>query len=130
MKIYLRYRLHEPSPSFTALIHERLESIAESLQIDEAHVMIARRPEASPAFQVSMHLVTPGPDVLVEAVDHTLRAAFAKAIRQLEARISRRDRRRALVRGGAEMRLRALPAPTSAGALVSSSKRHRLQPAR
>ena len=68
MKLILTHRHHQPSPAFTALVKERLESLREALQIDEARVFIERRLEASPAFLVTAHLVTPGPDVFADAV--------------------------------------------------------------
>ncbi|MGB8169281.1 MAG: HPF/RaiA family ribosome-associated protein [Chthoniobacteraceae bacterium] len=95
MKLILTHRHHEPSPSFTALVKERLESLREALQIDEARIFIERRLEASPAFLVTAHLVTPGPDVFAEAVDHTLRAALGKMFGKLEARIDHRHQKRA-----------------------------------
>lgn len=95
MKFILTHRHHEPSPSFIALVKQRIESLREALQIDEAHVLLERQPEASPAFRVTAHLVTPGPDVFAEAVDHTLRAALDKMIGQLEARIDHRHQKRA-----------------------------------
>jgi ribosome-associated translation inhibitor RaiA len=95
MKLTLTHRHHQPSPSFTVLIKQRLESLREALQIDEARVLMERRLEASPAFRVTAHLVTPGPDVFADAVDHTLRAALDKMIGQLEDRIDHRQQKRA-----------------------------------
>lgn len=95
MKLILTHRHHQPSPSFTALVRQRLEALREALQIDEARVLVERRLEASPAFRVTAHLVTPGPDVFADAVDHTLRAALDKMIGQLEARIDHRQQKRA-----------------------------------
>ncbi|HEX8311327.1 MAG TPA: HPF/RaiA family ribosome-associated protein [Chthoniobacteraceae bacterium] len=95
MKLILTHRLHESSPSFTALVQEQIESLGETLQIDEARIVIECRPDASPAFRMTAHLVTPGPDVFAEAVDHTLRAALQKLIAQLESRIDHRLQKRA-----------------------------------
>jgi ribosome-associated translation inhibitor RaiA len=107
MKIILTHRHHQPSPSFTALVRQRLESLRETFQIDEARVCIERRLEASPAFRVSAHLVTPGPDVAAEAVDHTLRAAAGKLFGKIEARIEHRHEKRA--RRGPNPRKKAAP---------------------
>ena len=49
---------------------------------------------ASPAYQVHVHLVTPGPDVFAESRDHTLRAAFGKAMTQLHEQITSRAGKR------------------------------------
>jgi hypothetical protein len=85
MKLILQHRHHQPSPAFTALLKQQLD--LRQLRIDEARVLVERRLEASPAFRVAAHLVTPGPDVLAEDVDHTPGAALRKTIAQLEARI-------------------------------------------
>jgi ribosome-associated translation inhibitor RaiA len=94
MKLSLTHRHHQPSPSFTALVKQRLEALREALQIDEARVLLERRLEGSPAFRVTAHLVTPGPDLFADGVDHTLRAALDKMIGQLEARIDHRQQKR------------------------------------
>ena len=95
MKLHIRHRHHQPSPSFTALVASQLESLSPALQIDEARVLIERRLEASPAFRIAAHLVTPGPDIQAEGVDHTLRAALQKLIAGLSDRISYRQDKRA-----------------------------------
>lgn len=95
MKITIKHIHHTPSDSFTALIEQHLDALGKTRQIDEARIVIERRMEASPPFRVSAHLVTPGPDVLAEAVEHTLRAAFEKTIAQLAAVIDRRHLKRA-----------------------------------
>lgn len=95
MKFILKHLHHKPSSSLAATIRGRLDELGKSLRIDEAHVLVARRLEASPPFRVSAHLVTPGPDVFAEADDHTLYAALHKAIAQLEDRIRHRHLKRA-----------------------------------
>ena len=95
MKLVLKHIHHSPSASFTALIEQHLEAISKSLQIDEARVVIERQLEASPPFRISVHLVTPGPDVFAEATDHTLRAALLKTVGQIDERIEHRRHKRA-----------------------------------
>ena len=95
MKLILKHIHHSPSPSFTALIEQQLKEVGKSLQIDEARIVIERRLESSPPFRISAHLVTPGPDVFAEAMDHTLRAALLKAFEQIEARIDHKRMKRA-----------------------------------
>ena len=90
MKITMKHRHHYPSESLTALVRSRIGGLSRHRQIDEAIVLLERRPDASPAFRVVVLLVTPGPDITAEAVDHTLRAAFGKALAGLEAQIGRR----------------------------------------
>ena len=95
MKLILTHHHHQPSPSFIALIKQRIESLGEALQIDEARVLVERRLEESPAFRVTAQLVTPGPDVMADAADHTLRAALGKLFGKLEAHINHRHQKRA-----------------------------------
>jgi len=90
MNIILRYVLHHPSASLTAMVEKELEALRPSLEIDEAHVLIERRPGVSPAFHVAVHLVTPGPDLLAQSVDHTLRAAVRKTFDSLENKVGQR----------------------------------------
>jgi hypothetical protein len=63
-------------------IGDRLAGIATRRQIDEARISIARFRDRSPACEVGIHLVTPGPDLAGRGVDHTVEAAFAKALAQ------------------------------------------------
>jgi len=95
MKIILKHLHHAPSASLTALIHQQLEELGKTRQIDEARVTVERQLEASPPFRVSAHLVTPGPDVFAEATDHTLRAALQKTMTLLAANIGQLHEKRA-----------------------------------
>lgn len=95
MKIVLKHLHHNPSASLANLIERQLREIGRLLQIDQAHLLLERRLEASPAFRVSAHLVTPGPDVMAEASDHTLRAALQKTMGQLIKRIDHRRTKQA-----------------------------------
>ena len=56
------------------------------MQIDEANVRLECRFEESPAFSVRVHLVTPGPDVVAESRDHTIRAAVTRSWRSWRTR--------------------------------------------
>lgn len=94
MKIIVRHHLHEPSRSLSQMLETELEALRPSLQIDEARVLVERRPGASPEFHVAVHLVTPGPDVIADSVDHTLRAAVRKAFGSLENKIGHRTEKR------------------------------------
>ena len=77
-----------------AWVEKQLRTLGELRQIDEANVRLVRRLDASPEYQVHVHLVTPGPDVFAESCDHTLRAAFAKAMTQLSEQITSRATKR------------------------------------
>jgi ribosome-associated translation inhibitor RaiA len=75
-------------------VEPQILALGERRQIDEANVRLVRLENASPAYHVHVHLVTPGPDVFAESRDHTLRAAFAKAMTQLHEQITRRATKR------------------------------------
>jgi ribosome-associated translation inhibitor RaiA len=75
-------------------VERQILALGSTRQIDEANIRLARLENSSPAYQVSVHLVTPGPDVCAEARDHTLRAAFAKAMGQLRDKIATRANKR------------------------------------
>jgi hypothetical protein len=94
MKIVLKNLRHKPSPSLLELLEKELEALLPDLRIDEARVLFERLPDASPPFRVAFHLVTPGPDVMVETTDHTLRAALLKAFAALRDKIAHRNLKR------------------------------------
>jgi ribosome-associated translation inhibitor RaiA len=75
-------------------IAARLAGIAARRQIDEAKVRIIRHRHLSPACEVSIHLVTPGPDLLATGSDHTMMAAFDKALAGLERTLADRSAKR------------------------------------
>jgi ribosomal subunit interface protein len=91
MKITVQHFDIRSTNALDALIEERILALESELQIDEANVRLERRGEASPAFRVHVHLVTPGPDVMAEGRDHTIRAAIDKAMAQLERKIAGRS---------------------------------------
>jgi ribosome-associated translation inhibitor RaiA len=57
-------------------------------------VVLAHDPGKSPGYRAAIHVVTPGPDLHVRAEDHTVRAAFNKAMKQVHSRLDMRDRKR------------------------------------
>jgi ribosome-associated translation inhibitor RaiA len=75
-------------------VERQILALGANRQIDEANVRLVRLLDASPAYQVHVHLVTPGPDVFAESRDHTLRAAFTKAMKQLHEQITSRASKR------------------------------------
>ncbi len=105
MKILAQYLNHEPSDSFTAHLEKELRGFTAIRRIDEARASLELRPEMSPPFRVALHLVTPGPDFMAEAVDHTLRAALGKAIEELHGKIEDRlaNRKRRALRDQQEL---------------------------
>lgn len=75
-------------------VEEQILALGRTRQIEEATVRLMRHPEGSPSCQVNVHLVTPGPDLFVESRDHTLRAAFEKAMEQLRGQVTHRAEKR------------------------------------
>jgi ribosome-associated translation inhibitor RaiA len=73
-----------------AWVEKQIFALGRTRQIDEANIRLIRLENASPAFQVNVHLVTPGPDVFAESRDHTLRAAFEKVMKQLHGKLTSR----------------------------------------
>ncbi len=76
-------------------VAERLAGIAERRRIDEAIVQITRHAEASPPWEIFIHLVTPGPDLTATTRDHTLAAAFSKNLVELEDILDSREAKQA-----------------------------------
>ena len=83
--------LNEVSQSSVA---ERLAGTAERRRIDEAIIKVTHHAEASPPWQIFIHLVTPGPDLTATTRDHTLAAAFAKNLAELENSLDAREAKR------------------------------------
>lgn len=81
--------------SLDSWMEKQILALGEARQIDEANIRLARLENTSPAYQVNVHLVTPGPDVFAESRDHTLRAAFEKAVKQLLDTLSSRATKQA-----------------------------------
>lgn len=88
---HLNLRSLDPLDSW---VERQIFALGRTRQIDEANIRLVRLENASPAYQVCVHLVTPGPDVFAESRDHTLRAAFTKAMTQLRGQITGRANRR------------------------------------
>jgi hypothetical protein len=95
MQILLKNLNHSPSDSLLELLEKELEALLPDLRIDEARVLFERLADVSPPFRVAIHLVTPGPDVMVETTDHTLRAALLKAFVAVRNKIGHRNLKRA-----------------------------------
>ena len=94
MKLTLKHSQVRSTDALDTWVEEQILSLQPLLQIDEANVTLAYDGEASPAFGVKVHLATPGPDVVVEAHDHTFQAAFHKVMVGLRVKISSRATRK------------------------------------
>lgn len=95
MKLTLTNIHHAPSTALIEMLETGLNSLQPDLQIDEARVRIEHRADESPPFHLAIHLVTPGPDILVEATDHTLRAAILKSFKAISTKMDHRHMKRA-----------------------------------
>lgn len=94
MKLTVQHHHLRSTDDLDSLIEERILALQPRLQIDEANVRLECRFEESPAFSVRIHLVTPGPDVVAESRDHTIRAAVIKVMAALEEKTGRRALKR------------------------------------
>jgi ribosome-associated translation inhibitor RaiA len=94
MRLNVQHFSVRSTDALDSWVERQLLALGQVRQIDEANVLLAHHREASPAYQVRVHLVTPGPDVFVESYDHTLRAAFTKAIDELNHNLLGRARKR------------------------------------
>jgi len=90
MKLNVQHIHIRSTDAVDTLIEDRIIALQPRLQIEEANVRLEHRREISPAFRVHVHLVTPGPDVLAEGRDHTIRAAVEKVMADLEQKITNR----------------------------------------
>ncbi|HNQ87433.1 MAG TPA: HPF/RaiA family ribosome-associated protein [Verrucomicrobiota bacterium] len=94
MRINVQHRNLRSGDELDRWVEEHLLALGDVRRIDEAHVRLESRTESSPPFAVHIHLVTPGQDLVAESSDHTLRAAFTKALTQLREDLASRARRR------------------------------------
>ena len=90
MRLNLQHLNLRSLDTLDSWVEKQILALGQVRQIDEANVRLVRHENASPAYQVNVHLVTPGPDVFAETRDHTLRAAFQKAMKQLHEKITSR----------------------------------------
>lgn len=94
MKLNVQHFNVRSTHELDSLIENRIFALRPRVHIDEALVRLECRFERSPAFGVRIHLVTPGPDIVVEGYDHTLLAAIRKAVAEIDTRLAHRDAKR------------------------------------
>jgi ribosome-associated translation inhibitor RaiA len=94
MRLNVQHRNIRSLAALDSWVEKQIFALGRSRQIDEANIRLIRLENASPAYQVNVHLVTPGPDVFAESRDHTLRAAFTKVMAQLREQIALRANKR------------------------------------
>jgi len=94
MKLTVKHNNVRSTNALDSWVEEQIISLQPSLQIDEADICLSFDKEASPGYQVNVHLVTPGPDVFAEGRDHTLQAALEKTLATLRGKIGSRATRK------------------------------------
>lgn len=94
MKLILQHANVHAADRPDRWIEDSLSALLPLARIEEARVRLEYVPEASPPYRATAHLVVPGPDVRVEAVDHTVRTVFEKLFAALRARVVERAARR------------------------------------
>jgi ribosome-associated translation inhibitor RaiA len=70
-----------------------LEQLDRQISISLTVVVLDCTRNSGPPFTVRVHLTVPGPDIHAEARDHTLRAAWHKACKNLKNQIDHRKAR-------------------------------------
>lgn len=96
MKMTLQH-VHVPSTdAMDTLIEKGVFALQPRVHIDEAIVRVEWNEGQSPAFKAHVHLVTPGPDLEAEGMDHSLRAAVSKMFKALRAKVDARCLKRAI----------------------------------
>jgi hypothetical protein len=93
MKLLFHSNLR-PVLAIERLVERRLSALAARQRLEEAVVRLGEIPEASPRFRARVILRVPGPDIYVDAADHTARVAVEKALAAAEAKVADRVSRR------------------------------------
>ena len=93
MKLITRHLNVRSTDELDSLVEERILAFEARLQIDEARVRLECRWEESPPYRVAIQLIIPGPDLLAEGCDHTIRAAIGKAVTDLDGKLRERVRK-------------------------------------
>ena len=94
MRLNVQHHGIASTEALESWVEKQILALGRLRQIDEANFRLAHHAEVSPAYEVRIHLVTPGPDVIAEDSDHTLRAAFTKVMAQLRDTIASREAKR------------------------------------
>ncbi len=95
MKLTIQNRNIATISTLDSLIETRLQLLGNRVRIDQATVVLERRPEASPAYRVHLHVAVPGPDLKAVRVDNTPFQAFTRALSEIEEVLRERERKRA-----------------------------------
>jgi len=91
MNAQIHFKGLSERPAVRAWINEGIRELRTLTGITAAAVHVERCAELSPAMQVQVHLAVSGPDIHAAATDHTVQAAWLKAIRNLRRQIEHRN---------------------------------------
>lgn len=94
MKLDVILRGWKSDAHLSRSVSEQVRRFRHLAAVSAARVVLERRSECAPAWSASAHLEVPGPDLRVEARDHTAAAAWRKVVQGLEREIVRRTRAR------------------------------------
>jgi ribosome-associated translation inhibitor RaiA len=108
MKMTIQHVHVRSTDTLDSLVEGRILALEERIRIEEARVRLECRFEESPGFRAAIHIVTPGPDLVVESCDHTLEAAIEKAVASLESKLRARSRNR-IKRRRSQLQMPAAP---------------------
>jgi hypothetical protein len=119
MKVMTRYRNIDPDQQLDAVIEAAIRELEKRIKVEAAEITVERSRFETPPVRTSILIVTPGPDLQVEARDYTTPAAFIKAHRELLRRAGLKQQRTLPTAGPAPRPARALR-----GAVRSRQPRH------
>ena len=111
MRAHIQHRHYRRIEAIEKVVRSGLEKLGQRRTITEAFVRLQESPEQSPACTVLVHLVTPGPDIVVQASEHSLAAAWMKADAQLHECIDARERKQSDRKQRTSLRAFASAAP-------------------
>ena len=114
MKVNIQHRHQGNKELAERMVRSSLGMIGQRRTITEAFVRIEEKAELSPPITVLAHLVTPGPDIVVQASDHSLAAAISKADQKIRTCIA--DKERKITARSHRTPLRSRPGRALAGA--------------
>lgn len=93
MKVITRYRNIDPDQQLDAVIEAAIRELEEFIKVEAAEITVERSRFETPPVRTRILILTPGPDLEVEARDYTTPAAFIKAHRELLRRAGLKQQR-------------------------------------
>jgi hypothetical protein len=94
MKITNKHKGVASVDRWDRMIEDGLFALADRVRVEAARAVIERRWDGHVPYRAGLHIVTPGPNITVDGVDHTIQDAIAKMLRALDTAARRRFHRR------------------------------------